>query len=238
MENAGYVALNRQTGLLAEMQTVANNIANMSTTGFRKEGVVFAEYVAGLGPDDASLSMAAAEGRVVNLSQGGLKQTGGTYDLAIEGDGFFQIEAPGGNRLTRAGAFAVSDAGELVTADGYRVLDSGGSPIALPAGNAAVAISRDGTISADGSPVGQLGLFVPTDPGSLVHTGGTAFVTDGGIEPLADGRIFQGFLEDSNVNPVEEITRMIEVQRAYEMGQSLMDREDERIRGVIQTLGR
>lgn len=238
MDNSVYVSLNRQAGLLAEMRTVANNIANMSTTGFRKEGVVFAEHIAALDPADPSLSMAAAEGRVVNLSQGGLTKTGGTFDVAIDGDGFFQIETPAGNQLTRAGNFTASAEGELVTADGYRVLDAGGAPIALPANAGAVAIARDGSISVDGNPVGQLGLFMPTYPATLEHQGGTRFATTAGIEPAADGQIFQGFLEDSNVNPVEEITRMIEVQRAYEMGQGLLDKEDERIRNVIQTLGR
>lgn len=238
MDNSSYVALNRQAGLLAEMRTVANNIANMSTTGFRKEGVVFAEHVADLGPDAPSLSMATAEGRVIDLSQGGMSQTGATYDVAIEGDGFFQIETPAGNLLTRAGSFGLSAEGELVTDDGYRVLDAGGAPIALPAGAASVSIGQDGTISADGQPVAQLGVFMPTDVSTLTHAGGTRLAVSSPLEVASDAKIFQGFLENSNVNPVAEITRMIEVQRAYEMGQGLLDKEDERIRNTIQTLGR
>lgn len=238
MENAVYSTLNRQSGLMAEMRAVANNIANISTTGFRKEGVIFAEHVADLGRDEPSLSLATAEGRMVNLAQGTLAKTGGTFDLAIEGDGFFQIETPDGPRLTRSGAFTPSPEGELVTADGYRLLDLGGAPVFVPTDAGAVAVAEDGTVAAGGAPVAQIGLFLPTDPAGLLHAGGTRFESTGGVEPLESGKMFQGFLENSNVDPVAEIARMIEVQRAYEMGQGFLDAEDQRIRGVIQTLGR
>lgn len=238
MDNAGYTTLNRQSGLMREMQVVANNIANLSTTGFRKEGVIFAEHLADLGGEEPALSMANAEGRAINLSQGTLQQTGGSLDLAIEGEGFFMIATPEGNQLTRAGSFTRSPEGELVTADGYPVLDLGSSPIAVPADAGPISIARDGSISAGGAPVAQVGLFMPTDRNDLIHSGGTRFKTSGSVEPLDDGSVFQGFLESSNVNPVDEITRMIEVQRAYEMGQGFLDSEDGRIRSVMQTLGR
>lgn len=238
MDNAVYTTLNRQSGLMAEMRAVANNIANVSTTGFRKEGVIFAEHVARLDRADPSLSMATAEGRLVNLAQGGLTRTGGTFDLAVEGEGFFQIDTPEGPRLTRAGAFTPSPEGELVTAEGHRLLDLGGAPVFVPTDAGPVAVAQDGTVSVAGNPVAQIGLFRPTDPAGLVHTGGTRFEARGGMEPVDGGTIFQGFLEGSNVDPVAEIARMIEVQRAYEMGQGFLDSEDQRIRAVIQTLGR
>jgi flagellar basal-body rod protein FlgF len=238
MDNAGYVALTRQSGLMREMQIVANNIANLSTTGFRKEGVVFAEHVLSPRGEEPSLSMASAEGRVVNLSQGVLEKTGGSLDFAIEGDGFFQIATPRGNELTRAGSFVLSPEGILVTAEGFPVLDGGASPISLPVGAGPISLSRDGTLSAGGTPLAQLGLYRPLEPATLVHTGGTRFRTDGEIEPVENGSIFQGFLEGSNVNAIQEVTRMIEVQRAYEMGQGFLQAEDSRIRAVIQTLGR
>ena len=140
MDNASYTTLNRQSGLMAEMRAVANNIANLSTTGFRKEGVIFAEHVADLEGAEPSLSMASAEGRIVNLAQGTLVQTGGAFDLAIEGDGFFQIETPEGARLTRAGAFTPSPEGELVTPDGHRLLDLGGAPVFVPVDAGPIAV--------------------------------------------------------------------------------------------------
>jgi flagellar basal-body rod protein FlgF len=236
MDAAGYATLNRQSGLMREMGVVANNIANSSTTGFRREGVVFSEFVAAL-DQDPSLSMAHASGRHVDLSQSTLSQTGGNFDFAIQGEGFFLIETPEGNRLTRAGSFTPSSEGELVTPDGYRLLDAGGAPVFVPPDAKGVSLAADGTLSAGGQPIAQIGLWQPADPLSLRHQSGTLFSADN-VEPAEGATILQGMLEDSNVEPVAEISRMIEVQRAYELGQKFLDAEDERVRGVISTLGR
>ncbi|WP_458789564.1 flagellar hook-basal body complex protein [Yoonia sp. MH D7] len=238
MENATYAGITRQHGLMSEMRTIANNIANASTTGFKAEEVVFSEHVSRLGGDHASLSMATANVRNTVLSQGGLAQTGGPFDLAIEGEGFFLIDTPNGERLTRAGAFTPSGNGDLVTMDGHPVLDAGGAPVFIPQGAGAIGIAPDGTISAGGNPIGQIGLVVPTDPLKMIREGGTMFNPQGDYDAAIDGRMMQGFLEESNVNPITQISRMIEVQRAYELGQSFMENEDERIRGVIQAVGR
>ena len=238
MDNSVYTTLNRQSGLMREMQAVANNIANMSTTGFRKEGVIFAEHIAALDGNEPSLSMATAEGRVLDMTQGSLTQTGGIFDFAIQGDGFFKIDTPQGERLTRAGSFTPNAEGELVTADGDRLLDAGGTPIFIPPDAKSISLATDGTLSADGRPQTQIGLWLPDNPRDLIHEAGTLFRADGGTTPVEQSTIVQGFVEDSNVNPITEITRMIEVQRAYEMGQTFLDREDERIRGVISTLSR
>lgn len=235
MDAAGYTTLSRQSGLMREMQVVANNIANISTSGFRREGTVFAEHVYRM-DEGPSFSMPHATGRAVDLSQAGLSMTGGAFDFAIQGEGFFLIETPQGNRLTRAGSFTPNEAGELVTPDGNRLLDAGGAPIFVPPGSA-VSMAEDGTLSAGGTPLAQVGLWRPADPLSLRHQSGTLFEA-GELEPVEDGQVFQGFLEESNVNPVSEIARMIEVQRAYELGQKFLDAEDSRARGVIETLGR
>lgn len=245
MDNAIYATLTRQSGLMREMQVVANNVANASTTGFRREGVVFAEHMSEArgrspttGPWGDTLSMAIARGRIADLRQGALEATGGTLDLGIEGDGYFMIQTPDGPRLTRTGAFLTDDTGQLVTADGNPVLDDGQAPIMLPPGTVTVSVGSDGTLSADDEPMARIGIFSVTDPTSLQHRGGTSF--EATEEPVfADtARVRQGFLEASNVDPVFEITRLIEVQRNYELGQSLLDREDERIRAAISALSR
>jgi flagellar basal-body rod protein FlgF len=193
--------------------------------------VVFAEHLTALGAG-GTLSMANARGREIDLSPGSLSQTGGSLDLALEREGFFMVQTPAGNRLTRAGAFMTSAEGELVTADGHPVLDEGQAPIALPPGARSIGVGSDGTISADGQPVGRVGIFDQPDRARLRHEGGTLFTADG-AEPAPEAVVRQGFLEESNVNPVLEIARMIEVQRAYELGQSFLDGEDQRIRAAI-----
>lgn len=237
MDNAGFVALNRQAGLLKELETVAQNIANMSTDGYRREGVVFSEFVVDGGPDGNSLSMGYANGRVSDLEQGALKQTNGTFDFAIEGPGFFLVGTPDGDRLTRAGSFTPSAEGLLVAPDGATLLDAGGAPVFVPGDAAQIAVGGDGTVSADGNPIAQIGLWQPNDPLQMTRDKGVRFNPGGAPAPVEDGRILQGFVERSNVDPVRELTRMIEVQRAYELGQSFLDREDERVRAAIRTIG-
>ncbi len=238
MDNAGYTTLTRQSGLLKEMQTVANNLANMSTTGFRKEGVMFSEHVQALDEPGGSLSMATADVRLTDRREGALTQTKASFDFAIEGKGFFLLDTPAGQRLTRAGSFTPNGQGELVNPDGYRLLDGGGTPVFIPPDAHSIAVSPDGTLSADGVPQTQIGLYQPSDPTDLMRAANVLFRADKGIVPMENVTILQGFLENSNVNPITEVSRMIEVQRAYELGQSFMDKEDARIRAVIQTLGR
>ena len=236
MDNAIYAALTRQSGLMNEMRAVANNIANANTNGFRREGVIFSEHLSALDRRGDTLSMANARGRMVDLSQSSLSQTGGTFDIAIEGEGFFMVQTPEGNRLTRAGAYMLSPEGELMNAEGNRLLDEGQAPIAIPPGTGRIAIGADGTIAADGQPIAQVGVFAEPPGQDLTHAGGTLFIAAGDVEPLENPSIRQGFLEESNVNPIAEITRMIEVQRAYELGQSFLDREDQRIRAVLTAM--
>ena len=234
MESAGYTTLTRQTGLLRELQVVANNIANAATTGYRQEGLIFSEFVRRTegGP---SLSMARGNVRMTSMLQGPLGPTGGMLDLAIEGEGFFLIETPSGERLTRAGNFMLSAQGDLVTPDGFRVLDAGGAPIFIPPDSTSIGLSPDGTLSDNGRPLAQIGLVRPVDGFDMVREDGVMFRTDGGIEPVEEGRIHQGFLEGANVDPIGQVARMIEVQRAYEMGQSFLDSEHERVTSALES---
>lgn len=235
MDSTGYITLTRQAGLMREMQVVANNIANSATTGFRQEGVGFSEYVRSI-EGGASLSMGQGNVRKTSFEQGSLTQTGGTFDFAIEGDGYFLIETPNGERLTRAGSFAPNGEGDLVTHDGFRVLDAGGAPVFVPPDARSIAVSPDGTISADGALVGQIALVAPTNPSGMARQGGVLFSAEDGFEPSENARVIQGFVEASNVDAIGQLARMIEIQRAYEMGQSFLDSEDERVRRAMDAM--
>lgn len=235
MDNSGYTTLTRQSGLMREMRIVANNIANSATTGYRQEGLVFSEYVQSI-DGASSLSMGQGNVRQTSFQQGTLTQTGGTFDFAIEGDGFFLVETPAGERLTRSGAFSPNEQGDLVTMDGYRVLDAGGAPVFVPPGAADIAVSSDGTISSEGDPIGQIGMVQPLNPREMVREDGVMFRADEGYEPAEGARVLQRFVESSNVDPVLQITRMIEVQRAYELGASFLEAEDERVRQALRAM--
>ena len=232
-----YLAVNRQVGLSAELDMIANNIANLDTTGFRREGVAFTEFVVSAEVGE-SVSMADLGARYASEAPGVLTMTGGRLDVAIEGDGYFLVDGPEGRILTRAGSFLTSQEGFLVTPVGDQVLDIGEAPIVIPPDAVDVVIGPDGTISANGEPVAQIAVM--TAPRELISRfGDTAFQVEGdAYEPVAAPKVRQGALEQSNVDAVLEIARMIEVTRAYESAQSLIEDEDERINSAIQTLGR
>lgn len=238
MDNALYVNLSRQTALMRELSTIATNIANMNTSGFRREASVFSEYIKAVDGPVGSLSMTAARSRYADASQGVLTQTNGMFDVAIEGDGYFQVETPFGQRLTRAGAFTPNPQNELVTMEGYRVLNAAGGPVFIPPDARNVSIAPDGSLSADGRLIDQLGMATIDNPGALRRAAGTLLEAVEPVRPATDARIVQGFLESSNVNAIAEVSRMIEVQRAYELGQGLMQGEHDRIEKAIQTMGR
>lgn len=235
MSNSIYATLSRQDGLLKELQVVANNIANTNTTGYKTDRAIFAEYLVSTGDQTPSLSMGALAGHTFDLTQGTVKFTGGQFDLAIQGEGFFALQTPAGERLTRAGAFQLSSTGELITPDGANVLDSGNTPIQIPPEAATISIAGDGSISADGELLGQIGVFRAN--GQLQRDTDTRFTAEGGIEAIENANVLQGAVEQSNVSPVLEMARMIEVQRAYEAGQNVLEQEHQRITQFISTVG-
>ena len=237
MNNAIYTTLSKQAGLSKELNSVANNIANASTAGYRREGFLFSEYVQRLGPQDRSVSQSNVGGHFFDATPGALARTGGTFDVAIDGEGFFVVETPQGERLTRQGNFQVDAEGQLVTADGHRVLGDGGSPVTIPPEASSITIALDGTIAADGAPVGQLGL-VTVDATALAREGDNLFRATSEYETIEFPKLRQGFVEASNVNAVIEVSRLIEVQRAYELNQQLMKNEDERIQKAVDAMRR
>lgn len=237
MDNTIYTNLTRLEGLKSELQVIANNVANVSTPGFKKEGIIFSEHVASLENSNTSLSMAMAEGQRSDFTQGALTQTGAPLDFAVDGEGFFLIEYGDDQALSRAGNFKRNMNGEVVTASGYRLLDAGGAPVFMPPDAQQIKLSSDGTLSADDRPIAAIGLFVPEEGDAPQRVADTLFTLENAPVPVENPVILQGFQEDSNVDAVLEVARMIEVHRAYERGTSLNQSEDERIRTVIRTLG-
>jgi len=241
MDNPSYISLSRQSGLLKELSVIANNMANANTTGFKREGAIFTEFVNSTGSTQTtrnpreSLSMGRLGAHISHFESGELRGTGGSLDMAIDGEGFFLVETPQGERLTRAGHFLTDNQGTLVNPDGFAILDDAGGRIQIPQEANLINIGRDGVLSTDGVELGKIGI-VTANPRDLSRQGNNLWQADNGYVPVEDPQIVQGFLEDSNVQPVAEIARMIEVQRYYDAGQKLLDIENDRIKSVITTV--
>lgn len=224
-----------QRVLQRRMDVVANNIANLGTGGFRAQAMVTSENVTWSG--GASVSLPRMASALTNTAPGETTPTGGTLDFAIDGPGFFLVQDGDGARyLTRSGAFTVDAAGQLVTVEGDLVLDAGGAPVVLPPGDGPVTAASDGTLSRGEDVLGAIGVW--GTQGAPARSGAARFEAPENAAALPDGRVIQGMLERSNVSPVHELAAMIETSRAYELVQDLVEREDQRVRNVIETFAR
>jgi flagellar basal-body rod protein FlgF len=240
MDNASYVALARQVALQRALDVTANNVANLRTTGFKAEKVLFEEYMQNLkapAAQQAPLSSVLDVGTFTDMQNGALETTGNSLDFAILGDGFFAVQTQNGIRYTRGGSFRTDEAGQLVTQDGLPVLDSSGSPIQLSSASGPVTVNGSGDISAGGAVLGQFGVVSFADPQSLVHEGNGLFKSDA-TPTAAPVSIVQGMLESSNAQPIIEITRMIDILRNFQSAQKMIDAQHDLSRDTVAKLGK
>jgi flagellar basal-body rod protein FlgF len=232
MDNTSYVALSRQMTLERQMAVVAGNIANMNTHGFKTEHLLFEEVLERAG-QPGRVAFVQDVGLVRDLGPGALETTGNPLDLAINGEGYFAVETAAGPRFTRAGHFSLDGEGAIVTSGGHRLLDAGGAAIQLPPTVGGISIARDGTISTEDGIVARIGLVRFADDKRLGREGDSLLRTDQPPEPVAEPDIVQGRLERSNVQPILEMTRMMETVRAFQNTQRLLETHHEMVRRVI-----
>lgn len=241
IENAQLIGLSRQIALRRQMDVVANNMANINTTGFKSEKVLFEQYVMPVARDqdfiggDQPLSYVQDWATLHNLSGGAMVQTGNALDAAINGDGFFAVQTPGGDRWTKAGSFQLDRTGTLVDLNGNPVLGDRG-PIQFGPDESNITIGQDGSISSSAGPKGKLRIVEFDNPQALAHDGANLF-SGGAPHPAEGSSVMQGFIEKSNVSGVAEMAEMIRVQRAYETAASMASRQDDMRRSAIQRLG-
>jgi flagellar basal-body rod protein FlgF len=243
MDNTMLIGLTRQLTLRRAMDVTANNIANAQTTGFKAERVMLAENFDSRarhvdGPNRVAFVDEWALGR--DFSQGALQQTGRPLDVALEGEGLFTLQTEAGERFTRDGSFTLNADGELTAPDGARVLDDGSNPIILDPGAGQISIDQTGVISQNGVAGQRLGIAVFENASLLEKTGDNRFTAPEDAERLADAAplVRQGVIETSNVRPMTEITRMMEVSRAYASVTRMIRDADELSRKAIERLGR
>ena len=243
MDNALLLSLSNQMVARRSMDVIANTIANMNTTGFKRESPVFQEYIVKVDAEGANgrvkepLSFVRDVLATHDMSSGVLKTTGNQLDLALEGDGFFVVSTPEGERYTRNGNFGRDDTGRIVTSSGHPVLDDGGSEIVLTPEETQVTIARDGSISTEQGIRGRIGVVAFDNPQTMKPIGDSLWEAS---EPpvAAEGNVVaQGMLEGSNVQPVAEMVRMIEIMRAYQASTEILNAGEELSRRAVQELG-
>ena len=246
MDNSTYVALSLAQAMRRDLDVTTNNIANADTAGFKGEHIVFNNYVHR--PEDTAdgqdISFVIEDGSYLDNRQGPIEQTGNPLDVAVLGEGWLSYRTPDGQTaFGRDGRFTIDAEGNLITLNGSSVLDAGGGEIAIPQDAGDITIARDGTISTENNGVvGQLGLFDIADYQRLERIGGGLLVQpEGSGAPVLinsiTSEIVQGSIEGSNVEPVTEMTRMIEIQRAYERAINLMSSEDDLRRDMLRRVG-
>lgn len=241
MENAQLIGLSRQIALQRQMDVVANNMANVNTTGFKNEVLLFEEFVMPTARDndfatsDQPLSYTQDWATIHDLTGGAIQQTGAPLDVALEGDGFFTVMTPEGPRYTRNGEFKLDATGKLVNNEGNPVMSEGGG-IQFSASETGISIGLDGTVLSSAGNKGRLAIVSFDDPQMLKRTGANLFSGDGAL-PDHTTRAVQGAVERSNVSGITEMSNMIRVNRAYQTLAQIMQRQDELRRTAIQRLG-
>jgi len=238
MENAGYISLSRQVAMQRQMDVIANNLANMNTTAFRGENILFEEYLVNTGSQNKA-SFVQDYGMLRDTREGELRPTGRPLDLAISGKGFFQVDTPQGPRFSRNGQLRLDADGKLVSNEGYPIMDDRKRPIVLSQADGSPTISKDGTIAtALGAKVARIELVKFDNEQNLKKTEGSLYTTDEAPKPSIEGVLAQGMIESSNIAPVVEMTRMIELSRSYQTAQKLLENDHDRLRKAVERLAR
>ncbi len=246
METPSYIGLSSQAALRRQLELIANNLANVNTTAYQGEFMLFEEYVSDTGDraadDLRKVSMVQDYASVRDTAPGPVESTGNPLDLAISGDAFFAIETDEGRRYTRNGSFTLNADGEIVTGSGHILAMNNDQAAVVPNNATDIEISRDGLISARVNDadvqIGRIQLYRFENPESLLRGPENLFKLAENELAIADpdSEIVQGALERSNVQGVVEITRMIDVVRTYTSVSRMVQTEHERQRQAIRNL--
>lgn len=235
MDNTTYIALSRQTALSNQLEVVANNMANVNTIGFKGSDVLFSDFLVKVRSDDRpfkdKIAFTRDFGLVRNTSQGALRHTNNPLDLALTGDGYFVLrEADGREVYTRAGNFTLNEEGEIVNHDGARLMSDRNQPISIEDDRIEeIVINGDGGLVINAEEIEQIRVVTFDDEREIKQLDGTMFEADGATPiDIEFPRVAQGVLEDSNVNGVTEMTRLIALNRAYQDINKMVEVEHDR----------
>ncbi len=241
MDIVSSVVASRMVAQQRAMDVIANNIANADTPGFKAERMLFSDWLVRRHGTDAppgDRTIAYTQDRATWREQrtGTLTHTGNTFDLGITSDGYFTVGTSRGPRLTRDGRFGLMPSGTITDGAGDAVLDSNGRPIVLSPTDTKITIAGDGTVSSENGQLAKIGVVRPTDPMQLTAEGNTLFRSGSQTTAVASPGLVQGSMEDSNVQPVLEMTRMMDGLRQFQIVSQFIQAEGDRQQSVIDKL--
>jgi flagellar basal-body rod protein FlgF len=238
MQPSPYVSLSGQIALQKRLETVAHNVANAGTAGFRAEEIRFEAVLSEAARDP--VAYASTGDTYLSRRSGSLAETGNPLDVAVRGNAFLAMATPAGQVYTRDGRLRIGAEGELQTLNGHAILDAGGAPMQLDPNGGEVKIAPDGAITQEGRRVGALGMFTLSNDATLTRYENSGVTSNIPAEPALDvsrNSMVQGFVEQANVEPVSEITKLITISRSFEAVTNALEQIDSQQRDSIRTLG-
>jgi flagellar basal-body rod protein FlgF len=242
MDSPGYVMLSRLSAQLRATNVVANNIANADTPGFRAERPVFAQHLerhrmgTGAGPNDRHVAYALDRATWRDTAPGPISATGNPLDVAIQGEGFFAVETPRGERFTRGGRFLLDAQRRIADTEGNLLLDAGGRPLQIAAGDSRIEIQGDGTVRTESGVAGRIRVVRFEDPQDMKPEGSRLYASDDAPQAVERPNLVQGSVEGSNVNAIGEITRMTAELREFQFAAQFAEREGERLSTAVERI--
>ncbi len=241
MQNPTTVSLSRMLTMQQAIEVTATNVANANTPGYKAERLQFSDWLTRqtgtLSPPGGNV-IAATQLRATYRDQGegAISQTSNPLDVAIAGPGYFTVAAPSGPRLTRAGHFGLAPDGTIVDGSGNALLDTNGQPLQVGTADAHIAVATDGTLSTENGQIGKIGIVQPQDPLRLTAEGNHLFNTTSPTDQVSGTRLVQGAIEQSNVEPVTEMTRLLTMQRQFQAAADLAQEEFTRQQSAIDQI--
>lgn len=238
--NSVYIMTSRMAGQRKQLDAMADNIANVTTNGHKGARVEFQEIL-GRNQGNQVAKFSDTLPTTFDFSQGSLKTTSNPLDVSIQGEGFFAVDVNGAQVYTRNGHFTLDAEGNLTTSNGNFVLDANNAPISIPPGSNEISITREGVVSTNIGDAGTLGVFKfdPQAQAGLVRAGNNGFVSTNGAPTVVESpTIIQATLEESNINSIAEITRMTELNRAYQSAAKLVKSVEDLQQKSIRELSR
>jgi flagellar basal-body rod protein FlgF len=238
MQPSLYVSLSGQLSLMRRLETLSHNVANVTTGGFRAEEIKFDQLLSD--KTDSPTAFVSAGSTYISRKAGEVTRSDNPLDVAVTGDAWLAFQDQGGTVYTRDGRMTMTPEGELRTLTGRPVLDVGGAPIQLNPNGGTPTIASDGTITQGGQQMGALGLFTIPAQANLTRHENSGVIPDMAAQPALDFTrvgILQGYSEQSNVNPVSEISRLIQIQRSFDSISNTMSAAEETLSSAVRTLG-